>query len=134
MQSSRPATYLSSAYNSTYNTLTFLLTHQSSVHLSRTFYTPVQHTIPVHTTHQSSPYNTPVQYIQHTSPVHTTHQSSTYNTQVQYIQHISPVHTTHQSSTYNTPVLQGHLLHSDSSIQCHLLNSDTFYTVTPSTQ
>ena len=55
-------------------------------------------------THQSSTYNTPVQYIQHTSPVHTTHQSSTYNTPVQYIQHTSPVHTTHQSSTYNTPV------------------------------
>jgi hypothetical protein len=40
---------------------------------------------PVHTTHQSSAYNTPVQYIQHTSPVHTTHQSSTYNTPVQHI-------------------------------------------------
>ena len=50
-------------------------------------------------THQSSTYNTPVQYIQHTSPVHTTHQSSTYNTPVQYIQHTSPVHTTHQSSS-----------------------------------
>ena len=39
---------------------------------------------------QSSTYNTPVQYIQHTSPVHTTHQSSTYNTPFQYIQHTSP--------------------------------------------
>ena len=53
---------------------------------------------------QSSTYNTPVQCIQHTSPVHTTHQSSTYTTPVQYIQHTSPVHTTHHSSTYNTPV------------------------------
>ena len=33
----------------------------------------------------NSAYNTPVQYIQHTSPVHTTHQSSTYNTPVQHI-------------------------------------------------
>ena len=45
---------------------------------------------PVHTTHQSSAYNTPVQYIQHTSPVHTTYQSSAYNTPFQYIQHTSP--------------------------------------------
>ena len=59
----------------------------------------IQHTSPVHTTHQSSTYSTPVQYIQHTSPVHTS-----YNTPVQYIQHTSLVHTTHQSSTYNTPV------------------------------
>ena len=51
---------------------------------------------PVHTAHQSSTYNTPVQYI--------THQSSTYNTPVQYIQHTSPVNTSHQSSTYITPV------------------------------
>ena len=42
---------------------------------------------------QSSTYNTPVQCIQHTSPVHTTHQSSTYNTPVQCIQHTSPVPT-----------------------------------------
>ena len=67
----------------------------------------IQHTSPVHTTHQPCTYHTPNQYIQHTSP---THQSSTYtcNTPAQYIQHtaqyiqhIRPVHTTHQS---NTPV------------------------------
>ena len=77
-------------------------THQPSIYNSPVQY--IQHTSPVHTTLQSSTYNTPVQYIQHTSPVHTTHQSSTYNTPVQYIQHTSPVHTSHQSSTYNTPV------------------------------
>ena len=62
----------------------------------------IQHTSPVHTTHQSSTFNIPVQYIQHTSPVHTTHQSSTFNISVQYIQHTSPVHSTYQSSTYNS--------------------------------
>ena len=34
---------------------------------------------------QSSTYNIPVQCIQHTSPVHTTHQSSTYNTPVKHM-------------------------------------------------
>ena len=34
---------------------------------------------------QSSTYNTAVQCIQHTSPVHTTHQSSTYNTPIQHM-------------------------------------------------
>ena len=66
-------------------------THQSSTYNS-TYYIPVQYTSPVHTTHQSSTYITPVQF-NTPSLVHIIHQTSTYiRPPVQYIQHISPVH------------------------------------------
>ena len=39
--------------------------------------------------------HTPVQYIHHTSPVHTSHQSSTFNTSAQYNTGTSPVHLSH---------------------------------------
>ena len=67
----------------------------------------MQHTSPVHTTHQSSTYNTSVQYIHHT------HQSYIapvqYNIPNQYIHHTtSPVYTTHQPNANTSPVHTSH--------------------------